>query len=73
MTPLISLREALADPALLGSSLAGDSWAAWRTLLIAAVGAEGWPLGNLLERWRISIGLSLGLRYDMARRAPPLR
>jgi len=38
LTPLISLREALADPALLGTVLAGDSWRAWRTLLIAAVG-----------------------------------
>jgi hypothetical protein len=34
----ISLRAALADPALLGNVLAGESWAAWRTLLIAAMG-----------------------------------
>jgi hypothetical protein len=38
MNPRISLREALSDPNLLGSSLAGDSWKAWRTLLIAAMG-----------------------------------
>jgi len=34
----ISLREALSDPALLGNTLAGESWAAWRTLLIASMG-----------------------------------
>jgi hypothetical protein len=40
MKPRISLREALSDPNLLGSALAGDSWKAWRTLLIAAMGEE---------------------------------
>src|SRR5262249_19179158 len=34
----VSLRRALSDPALLGSSLAGDSWRTWRILLIAAMG-----------------------------------
>jgi hypothetical protein len=34
----VSLRKALADPKLLGKALAGDSWLAWRILLIAAVG-----------------------------------
>src|SRR5262245_3493471 len=34
------MRRALADPNLLGSALAGDSWLAWRTLLIAAMGEE---------------------------------
>lgn len=38
MKPLVSLREALADPRLLGGAMPGDSWAVWRTLLIAAVG-----------------------------------
>lgn len=38
MRPLISLREALDDPALLGGAIAGDSWRPWRTLLIAAMG-----------------------------------
>ena len=38
MKPSISLRQALTDPALLGNALAGDSWAAWRALLIAAMG-----------------------------------
>jgi hypothetical protein len=38
MRPRISLRSALSDPALLGTALAGSSWAAWRSLLIAAMG-----------------------------------
>jgi hypothetical protein len=38
MTPTVSLRKALADPQLLGGALPGDSWAAWRTILIAAMG-----------------------------------
>jgi hypothetical protein len=36
----VSLRQALADPKLLGDALPGDSWAAWRTILIAAMGEE---------------------------------
>jgi hypothetical protein len=36
--PSTTIREALRDPQLLGSILAGDSWAAWRTLLVAAMG-----------------------------------
>jgi hypothetical protein len=36
----LSMRAALADPALLGSVLAGSSWAAWRVMLIAAAGEE---------------------------------
>jgi hypothetical protein len=38
MMPSVTMRTALADPALLGRSLAGASWDAWRTMLIAAVG-----------------------------------
>ena len=38
MKPLVSLREALADPHLLGGAMPGESWAVWRTLLIASVG-----------------------------------
>jgi hypothetical protein len=38
MRPTISLRKALSDPNLLGNTLAGDSWRAWRMLLIAAMG-----------------------------------
>ena len=36
MIPACSLRDALDDPALLGNSLAGPSWLAWRALLLAA-------------------------------------
>jgi hypothetical protein len=36
--PSISIRKALADPALLGGVLAGESWMPWRVLLIAAMG-----------------------------------
>ena len=38
MTPSITIREALTDTKLLGNVLAGDSWHAWRVLLIAAMG-----------------------------------
>jgi hypothetical protein len=38
VTPLCTLRRALSDPKLLGSVLAGDSWQAWRVVLIAACG-----------------------------------
>ena len=40
MRQQISLRKALADKCLLGKMLAGDSWQAWRTLLIAAMGEQ---------------------------------
>src|SRR4051812_36815784 len=33
-----TIREALADPQLLGRALKGDSWQPWRMLLIAAMG-----------------------------------
>ena len=38
MIPRVSLREALSDPNLLGTAIAGDSWRSWRVLLIAAMG-----------------------------------
>lgn len=38
MKPLVSMREALTDPNLLGGAIEGDSWLPWRTLLIAAMG-----------------------------------
>ena len=38
MKPTVPIRKALSDPALLGGVLAGDSWSAWRVLLIAAMG-----------------------------------
>ena len=36
--PTLTMRQALTDPALLGKVLVGDSWAAWRVLLIAMMG-----------------------------------
>jgi hypothetical protein len=38
MKPTISIRKALIDKKLLGKVLTGPSWAAWRTLMIAAMG-----------------------------------
>ena len=38
MNPRVTLRQALEDPELLGSALAGPTWHAWRSLLIAAMG-----------------------------------
>jgi hypothetical protein len=38
MIPQTPIRDALADPLLLGHVIAEDSWAVWRTLLIAAMG-----------------------------------
>ena len=35
---IVTMREALADPRYFGLLLVGDSWAAWRILLIAIVG-----------------------------------
>lgn len=38
MRKTVSIRRALTDPQLLGNSLDGESWAAWRILLTAAMG-----------------------------------
>jgi hypothetical protein len=38
MIPRVTLHEALSDPNLLGTAIAGDSWRSWRALLIAAMG-----------------------------------
>ena len=38
MTPKVSLRNALASPDLLAGILGGDSWHAWRCLLLAVMG-----------------------------------
>ena len=38
MRPHVTMRAALNDPDLFGSILAGDSWRAWRILLIAIMG-----------------------------------
>ena len=40
MIPRVPLREALSDPNLLGTAIAGDSWRSWRILLIAAMGED---------------------------------
>jgi hypothetical protein len=40
MRPTVTIRDALADPKLLGNALAGASFANWRVLLIAAAGEE---------------------------------
>lgn len=38
MRPLATLRKALTDPGLFGAAFGGDSWHAWRTLLLAIMG-----------------------------------
>lgn len=38
MRTLVSMREALSSPAYFGEYLKGDTWAAWRVLLIAIMG-----------------------------------
>lgn len=38
MVPLITMRAALDDPDVFGAIFAGDTWAAWRIILIAAMG-----------------------------------
>jgi len=43
MKKLATMRQALSDPALLGDALPGDSWSAWRTILIASMGEELTP------------------------------
>jgi hypothetical protein len=43
MIPQISFRRAIDDPLLLGSALGGDSWRAWRALLLAAMGEKLTP------------------------------
>jgi hypothetical protein len=35
MIPRVPLREALSDPNLLGTAIAGDSWRSWRTLPVS--------------------------------------
>jgi hypothetical protein len=40
MKPRVTLRKALSDPGLLGHVISGNSWRAWRTLLIAAMGEK---------------------------------
>ena len=81
MKPLVSMRDALADPELLGSVLSGQSWAPWRTLLIAIMGEalddeeraifkaltgrDGEPLERVEEFWGV-IGRRGGKSRAMA-------
>jgi hypothetical protein len=55
MTPQTTLRRALEDMNLLGTALGGESWAAWRALLLAVMGEplspkELEPFRRLTER-----------------------
>jgi hypothetical protein len=38
MKPSVSIRKALADKKLLGSTLTGESWHPWRIILTASMG-----------------------------------
>jgi hypothetical protein len=60
--PLVSMRAALADPDLFGKVLAGDSWALWRTLLIAICGEA------LTVDERVIFGALTGKPYEPAER-----
>jgi hypothetical protein len=40
MIPQVTLRKTLSDPNLLGNVLGGDSWSAWRAILLAAMGEK---------------------------------
>jgi hypothetical protein len=48
MKPTVSLRAALNDPNLLGALLDGNSWDAWKVLLIASMGEELTPEERVL-------------------------
>jgi len=57
MTPKVTLRRALEDPELLGAALAGPSWHAWRSLLLAAMGEPLEP--DELETFKRLTGRSI--------------
>jgi hypothetical protein len=40
MKKIVTLRQALSDPQYFGGQLDGDSWALWRALLLAIMGAR---------------------------------
>jgi hypothetical protein len=42
MKPTVTMRK-ISDPQLLGNALKGDSWRAWRILLIALMGEKLLP------------------------------
>jgi hypothetical protein len=49
MKPRVTLRQAIEDPELLGSALAGPTWHAWRVIPLAAMGEHlGLPPTALL-------------------------
>ena len=50
MKPRTTLRKALDDPRLLGSAIPGETWAGWRSLLIATMGEPLEP--DELEHFR---------------------
>ena len=50
MKPLVTMRRALEDRDLFGAILEGDTWAAWRVILIAAMGEELTPTERAI--WR---------------------
>ena len=50
MKPLIPLRQALTDPAILGKALGAATWRNWRVLLMAAMGEPLTP--DELETFR---------------------
>jgi hypothetical protein len=60
MTPVMTVSEAMIDPALLGGQFAGPSWSTWRAVLRAA---EGLPLDDD----------DLALFRSVADRDPPRR
>jgi len=62
MRPQVTLRKALADPHLLGHALSGDSWAPWRTLLIASMGEE------LTELERVTFKAITGREHEPEQR-----
>ena len=78
MKPTITMRKALADKKLLGNVLAGQSWHAWRMLMIAAMGepltdAERVTFTQLTGRARRAIAArrGTGSRCRSARRQDP--
>jgi hypothetical protein len=52
------LRDALSDPALLGNVLVGESWATWRSLLLASMG-ERLTAGEMAVFQRVTGGRTL--------------
>ncbi|SMC70310.1 hypothetical protein SAMN06297251_10632 [Fulvimarina manganoxydans] len=66
MTVLVTMRDALAEPHLLGNAMQGDTWAGWRILLIAAMGEE------LTEEERETFRLLTGRDHEPGERVEEL-